>query len=676
MDNLESKPLAQEIPQPEQPKATKQKTESVLLQPVPPQQIPEQVKTNIDLDKKRYEADKSAALTIENDQKTKPKDPDKINRIFKKVLKISAISFGVIVSIFVLLFVLTVTNIDTAIFKITLTGVVTDRITKEPIANATVSINDSTVTTDPNGRYSIGGLNLGLANVKVSLDGYEEINEEVPINRLFLNYTTKKDFELTPKEKAILTGKFVTTQSGYNFLGDKVVVNDIEYNINSDGTFRLNDVYVGQTTFKFLSPNFKDISNTIEIKTGINQLQDITLQPAGDIVGELISYVREEIVTNITFNVENVTEAQKEIKDGNFRIKDLEVGTEYKIQVVADGYKTRDYTVNIKQGNNEFFDFRLVEEGFAVFLTEDPSTRTSQFYKSDFDCEGLEALTNFERVNIENEYFDSTQNKLFYMSDKERLRSGTTTTKAIYSIDILTKTETRLTQNFNNLGNLYPNYQANKMLSVLQQRTGSITEYKLTVTDLTGNNRVDVKTTRNQVGKIVISDDGRYLFLEERTSGQPTLMRVDINSKQERTITTGNDISLYDVSTNGNIAIYSKKNESTGFIDLFLYNFESNETRLIRENHDGQRYQFVEGNGDSLLYFAQRDGRYNLFKYTISENKDERLTNLSAGDEIVNIYQQKRFAFYITKNGLFVIDINQPKNYKRIVEGKIQYTGI
>src|SRR5690606_18066192 len=105
MDNLESKPLAQEIPQPEQPKATKQKTEteSVLLQPVPPQQIPEQVKTNIDLDKKRYEADKSAALTIENDQKTKPKDPDKINRIFKKVLKISAISFGVIVSIFVLL---------------------------------------------------------------------------------------------------------------------------------------------------------------------------------------------------------------------------------------------------------------------------------------------------------------------------------------------------------------------------------------------------------------------------------------------------------------------------------------------------------------------------------------------------------------------------------------------
>lgn len=638
--------------------------------------LPEQVKKNIELDKLKYSNDSEfkPSAPILNTPPKKSSLREKFNEKFKNIyIRRAIIAIIVLFSLFVLcfgsLFILTVTNTDVAIFKITLSGKVSDVLTKNGIENAEIYINDELKgKTNTSGQYSISGLNLGSVDLKIKTTDYQELNQEVPINRLFLNYNTKRDFELTPKEKAIIDGKVSVEDASYKFIDDRVYIDEQEFRIKTDGTFRIEGITVGNKTFKFKSLNYKDLSNSIEVKPGINKLPDISLTPSGDIDGSLISYITQTVVTDIRFNVENVQEEQIEIDEAKFKLRDLEVGREYSIQAVARNYLTRDYKITIKQGINQLFDFRLVEAGTSVNLKLETQSNNLQFYSSDFDGLNLKKLTSFPRnTDIGTYFFNNLENKVYFQSEKDKIRtsSGSGNVSLVYELDLNNLKETRITQNTSKIERVIPNYRAKRMTNIERVRNGNGYQYVISVMDLNGENRTDIKTFSDEINNAVLSDDGKYLFLKTTSGNNSILRRFEVSNKQEEIITQG-ALTLLDVTWNGQKVLFSKTNTQTNFQDLTQYTFNNKESRVIKANHDGSDYQFFLESENEFVYIAKRANNTNIYKYNINDNSEIKLTEMNQVDVITDIFQQSEYLFYSTSNSLYVLDPENAFSYKKV----------
>lgn len=637
-----------------------------------PTSVPTEVLANRDIEKKKYEQEMSANNTSKVPEK-KEKKPSFINRIrSKKGFRKAFFALAAIFTLFVFclgsLFFLTVTNLDTSIFKVTLKGIVTDKLSGAPVAGAEIYVDEVLkTTTNEKGNYSIGGLNIGSVSVKIVKEDYQELVQPTPITRLFLSYTTTRNFELTPKERATITGKLVSPDSGYKFVDEKVLIDEDTYDVEIDGTFKIEGVIVGERKLTVTSLNYLDLSNEINVAPGLNELRDIELSPSGDIEGSLKSYVREDLVTNPQFEIENLDSNQIVLGNETFKIKDLEIGREYAIRVKADGYMTRDYKITIKQGLNQLFDFRLVEEGTTVYLKEDSETKTKQLFTSDFDGLNLKRISSFkDGDDVYSYYYDSAEGVVYYQSVKDRVNSSLATgnLRLVYKIDIKTLVDSKVTTNTTTLGTLTASYIPKKLISVSKVRSDNITQNKISISDFNGENSVDLKITKNAVASVLLSDDGKYLFYRETVEKVSTIYRIDISSKEEKKIAEGANVLLIDATSNGDQLIYTNTNQETTFVDLLMFNFQTQEVRTLDDNFVGKSYQFVNGVNDEYLYFMEKASQTNLYKNVISENKEVTLTDLKQRDAIQSIFQQSGYTYYVTKDSLYIIDINKPLSYK------------
>lgn len=637
-----------------------------------PTSVPTEVLANRDIEKKKYEQEMSENNNSKVPEK-KEKKPSFLNRIrSKKGFRKAFFALAAIFTLFVFclgsLFFLTVTNLDTSIFKVTLKGIVTDKLSGAPVAGAEIYVDEVLkTTTNEKGNYSIGGLNIGSVSVKIVKEDYQELVQQTPITRLFLSYTTTRNFELTPKERATITGKLVSPDSGYKFVDEKVLIDEDTYDVEIDGTFKIEGVIVGERKLTVTSLNYLDLSNEINVAPGLNELRDIELSPSGDIEGSLKSYVREDIVTNPQFEIENLDSNQIVLGNETFKIKDLEIGREYAIRVKAEGYMTRDYKITIKQGLNQLFDFRLVEEGTTVYLKEDSETKTKQLFTSDFDGLNLKRISSFkDGDDVYSYYYDSAEGVVYYQSVKDRVNSSLATgnLRLVYKIDIKTLVDSKVTTKTTTLGTLTASYIPKKLISVSKVRSDNLTQNKISISDFNGENSVDVKITKNAVASVLLSDDGKYLFYRETVDKVSTIYRIDISSKEEKKIAEGANVLLIDATSNGDQLIYTNTNQETTFVDLLMFNFQTQEVRTLDDNFVGKSYQFVNGVNDEYLYFMEKASQTNLYKNIISENKEVTLTDLKQRDAIQSIFQQSGYTYYVTKDSLYIIDINKPLSYK------------
>lgn len=634
---------------------------------------PAEVKANRDLDKKRYNDSITPQPTTPTDEsKKKPTIISKLraNKTFRKIFIVILALFTGFVLCLGSLFFLTVTNLDTSIFKITLKGVVTDRVSGEPVEGAQIYVDDEfKATTNADGTYAVTGLGIGNPVVKITKEDYQDLLQQIPINRLFLNYTTTRNFELIPKERAAIQGRLLVEDESYVFADERIIIDGDEYTVSPDGTYRIDGIVVGQHELIVSSLNYADFLTTIDVQPGINEIKDISLTPAGDIEGSLKSYVKEDIVSEIQFNIENVDSDQIVIGENKYKIKDLEIGREYSVRVVADGYLTRDYKITIQQGLNQLFDFKLVEEGKTIFFKEDPETEYDQFFSSDFDGLNQKKLTNYdESVDVFGYYYNGSEDRIYFQSDKEDIRApqGQGDLRAVYQIDLATLAETRVTQNTNELGSVTAIYTPNKLVNVSRVRANNTTQNKISVMDFSGNNRTELKTTPNSVDSFIVSDDGRYLYFKETIDEISSIYRIDIASKQEQRVIEGTEVSLFDTSSDGQTVLYARLNPQTTFIDLFLYNFGNQELRTLDDNHIGESFMFIDGTNDEYMFFMEKSGVTNIFKNIISANKEEMLTDLEERDEIQSIFQQNGYVYYQTQNALYILDISKPYSYKLV----------
>lgn len=620
-----------------------------------------------------------------NLQKVIPKaQPTKLVESHHKVRKAFVLLFLILGLCLFGYLVLFFTNMDSSVFQLGLTGTIIDQKENKPIVGAEILINGSTqATTDEKGQYSVSGLNYDQFEFRVRAPDYADFVENLAIPKQVLNYSLRKDIFLTSSKLAIVTGRFIADDPTYKFLLDKLYINEKEYKLNEDGTYNLSSVPVGKATILFESVRYKDINFGANLVVGGNNIPEFTLEPSADIVGTLKSYVRDDIVLNTRFEIENVTAEQIKINDdGKFRIRDLDIGREYKIRVFSNGYETRDYALTTSQGDNELFGFKLVEEGAATYIGKAESALTSdQIFSADLDGQNVVQLTAIKNLDAKFVGFDSRDNKMYFTSDYEEVRPQQSSITLLYTVDLETKNIARVTnQNLTSITNLAPNIRAKKMINQRQLRTTGQVQQQIQILDFSGENIKDLRAAKN-ITEVKISDNGNFVALRENETTisdaklDSKLVRVDVQTGEAREITTKKNMNFHDISEDGNRLIFTALNEQTTFVDLLLYDAQTQETRTIKENHDGMNYQFINPDNGKIIFSAKREGRNNIYLYDIALNTTERITNLAPDDEIRVIYQQERFTFYRTQKGLYVIDPLKPQSFVFVTDKITNYLG-
>lgn len=631
--------------------------------------LPEGTQASLQLDKKTQ----NGTTPLPSQPVLPTKKPKKGNS--KKMFRSLLFSLLGISLCGVIFLIMSVTNIDTQIFGLNLNGKVIDELTQNPIENVTISFNQKTIaTTDKSGNYSASGLPFGQITVTVSAPGYNSVESTINLSKVLLDYSNRKDFILRGSQTGSIKGKFIASDSDYKFTNQNIIINQKEYSINPDGSFEIKATPIGPTTLEFKSILFKDINSQIEVKVGENLIPDTLLIEAGDVVGELKSYITEDLVLNTKFFVENVLQTQVTITDkGEFALTDLEVGRTYSIRVVAEGYQSRDYSIKINSGENKLFNFKLVEQGSAFYPKK--VNNSIKIFKSDFDGSNSTIFLDDRNVEPKTMLYSIDKKLLYFQSNKDsslRQVSGGGALNLPYSIDSQTNLIDRLTVQTTKLGNLIPNFTALKMLSIYKKADAQ-NKFTMEVLDINGTNPIEVKMIENQAiqfNDYAISNNGSSVVYSYNNNNTTSLYQFNIQSKETKLLAQGQNIKLFDVSSDGSQVITSKKNDSTGLVDLILINTESAESRTIKENFKGSEYQFIKGSKNIIIFFETRNQRSDIFKFIVDQNKEERVTDLTPDYTISDIYQESNLTFYITNRGLLVLDINKPKSFK-VVDAEV-----
>lgn len=580
---------------------------------------------------------------------------------------------GIFFLCFVILFLMMIGSIDTSVFKLSLVGTVVDP-NNQPVVNATVKLDDKQTTTDNNGRFQFFDLQIQTYHLLIQANAYEDYKEDIVLARGFLSYTTYKTFKLSTAGDGSITAKFVASDSTYKFLDDKVVVGDKTFKVNDDGTVNATGLKTGDVVFEFQSANYKDVKQSFKLEPGKNDRGEIPLTPAGDITASVKSWIKEDIVKDLGVTVEGVPAEQIKIaEDGTLLIKDLEVGRTYKMRTQWPGYQTRDYSVEVKQGTNEIFGFKVVENGKLPFLRKVGDE--NELFVSEFDGSNPKQITT-GRVEPYGEYISGEI--VYFLSTRDNQSSTLNgNTFLVYAANATSGNAQRITTNSKGFGRIVPNLAAGKLANITTNNSQE--DRKLEVMGLDGNGRVTIKTLPDggSFTDVAISGNGKYVFYyaQDKAKSINGLYRADTATGQGTFIVNKPNLQILSVNANGDRVLYSATNTATNLQDLYLYIMSTGQDTTVRAAFTGGEYQFIRGSDTSIIYQDTKNGGTNVYTLDLSQNKETALTSFSGTEAVEAVYQQAGFIVYQTNKGLYMMDFAKPHPGKLVTSNSVRYTG-
>lgn len=586
--------------------------------------------------------------------------------------------FLVVIAILVMLGLMA-TSLDTEIFKLTAAGTITDT-NNQPVSGARVSFGEDFVTTDDEGKFSIDNLDLRTYEVNITRVGYETLITEVEMTRGFLNYLNSFDFAIQKSGIGSISGQIVADIPDYDFGLDLLYLDDQIVEVETDGSFNINEAETGSKVLRYESDRYIDFEKTFRLEIGNNpRLADIELEPAGDIFGNLTSYVRQDIVADLEIIVEGVSGNQIVVEEnGDFRIRDLEIGREYTVRTRKQGYESRDYTVVVDQGVNPIANFVVVENGTVPFLYFDAEDEL-QVFVSDFDGLNRTQLTFEEDMNPAAEYIDNTI--IYYLSDRDGIRSDIAgDSLLVYAVSTEGGNAQRITTNWDNLGRVVPNFAARKLANVSVGFDEDERDRRLEVISLTGQDRqeIDYLFPGNVLNDIRISDNGAFIFyvvedIAERNTG---LYRGNTQTGESSVVTAKQGVQIYDVSRDGDRVLYSAPNEDNNLVGLYLFTISSGQDKRILPNVAARsQFQFVKGSKQRVIFQAFQNNANNIYEVNVDTEDEVKLTNFRGTEGIEAVYQQAGYILYQTNRGLYIMDPAKPVSGVLVTKLFARYTG-
>ncbi len=611
-----------------------------------------------------------------------PKKPQELKtRNIKKTIK--RVLIGIVVPLLVVTGVYAfamITSLDTAIFKVTLSGIVMDH-ENNFVSDANITLsNGSSTTTNENGVFFISDLVPETVTVTIKADGYEEFVTEYTISRGFLNYKAFVTFKVQSASASSLSGKFIPTNISHTFVDDKIIINETEYPISTDGSFNISDLESGTIIFQYLSVDYEDFERSISLEAGNNSIEDITLVSAGDIIGEAISWIREDLLLDLTITVEGVNESMISIDgSGDFRVKDLEVGKEYTLRTQLEGYSTRDYQITIEQGENEIFDFKVVEEGRLPFLRKVDGKL--QVISSKLDGYDEKQHTTESNTRPYAEYIED--NLIYFLSGRDR---HTTRYGGLSVLPYVANAEEGEMQrifdveayNVNELGRVIPNFTAKLLANVTKGEESRSRKLELMNLEATEVTQVEYITAEDGVfNDIVISDDGNiiYYYMQDSAEEINGLWRWNRVLGTSEKIMDKPNLMIYTVTTDGNKVLYSATNDRTGLTDLSLYTYDIKQDAVLREAAKGSQYHFLKNSDNLVVFHELKEGGNNVYLLNINENSETKLTNFGNLEGVDAVYQQSGYVIYQTNLGMYILDPLDPHSGKLVTKNFERYTG-
>jgi hypothetical protein len=573
----------------------------------------------------------------------------------------------------------TFTGLDLQVVKPYLTGKVSDTENK-PIGGASVTLNNGVQTeTDARGNYTINNLDIATYTITVTADGFEETSTDTNIGRTYLNYANVVNFNLPKAGLATVSGKLIAPEAGYQFLDDQIEVKGVFFAVSTDGSFVLQDISTGPNSLIVRSANFQDTTVKFDLFAGINPpLSDIPLLPAGDIVGDLRSYVRGDTVTDLTIEITEVPQAQIMRENGDFAVIDMEIGRIYTIRISHPDYETREYSLEIQQGQNRIEGFHIVEKGVLPFLRQ--IENEYQLFASNLDGENAKQLTTGDNNDPYAEYYDKANDIIYYLSTRDGVNNKLGGRALLaYAVKPGEGNPQRLTTTTTNIGQVTPNFAAGQLLNYTGRQVNQTNERTLEIMGLDGGNRQTVVTvTGATIDDMSLSADGKvlYYYVQDPQDALTGLYRTATDVISAQKLFDMPDLQIYDISYDGDRILFSATNDDTDLNELWIYNFTTNQRKLIKSNTgNSTHYQFISGSDNLVLFLDFQEGGSNVYQLNIRDNVETRLTMFSGTEGVESVYQQREFALYQTNRGLYILDPAKPQSSVLVTSEFARFTG-
>ncbi len=203
----------------------------------------------------------------------------------------------------------------------------------------------------------------------------------------------------------------------------------------------------------------------------------------------------------------------------------------------------------------------------------------------------------------------------------------------------------------------------------LSESSGSFNVYK---GSLSGGAAQQISNfTKHPVRHLSIASDGKLcygyhgrIFLQTEGS-EPQLVEIDIRSDLRnlpvKTISVNNNLSEFDVSSNGKEIVFIKRGE------VFVSSIKDGTTKRITNTPEQERSVSFSPDGRAILYAGERNGSWNLYETSLSREEEKYFFNSTILEEkvILNSAAETFQASY-SPDGMEIAFLEERTNLKVI----------
>lgn len=570
----------------------------------------------------------------------------------KKILICLVLSILLFLAVFIPTAVLL--KLDSIVFPSTLEGYIT-QYTDSPIEKAKVCVGNKCDETDDKGFYSIKHLSYGRREVKLSKDGFQEIEQDIDLKR----GDNRKDFEMKVEGMKDISGQFLVKGAKLipdNFLlisGDKVY----EIVVQNNGSFTLKNIEIADLNIEISSVDYMDSNYKLDPTKGEIDLGDIILTPAGDISFTPIDFLSQEFLEGTKVND---SEIDVVTRDGKIYIEDLKIGEEGKYVVNKEGYNSKTITVNsIKQGDNAQGELKMSEQGKVVYI----SNRTGNYnvYISNYDGTE-EKLLSGNKGNNTSPYYDQSAGVVYFLSDRDRVKNENgDVIELVYKVDLNTLKATKVTKvNYTDTGSIGTyNLKAGKRLDSREHPDYPNT-WQFFFGSVDGTGQKQIFHSADNLYNFSISDSGNLLMYSgsySDTAKNGVYLYNTQTAKQNRIYETSGDtfaeaLVFSSDSNYGLLKVYK-----SGQSDLVVRDFDKGESTQITTSSSSENNARF-GPNNKISFISSRDNQSNIYLVDLDGKNEKRLTK---DGKIYEYMWSGDLIFYTSENRLWVVSPDNPE---------------
>ena len=148
----------------------------------------------------------------------------------------------------------------------TVSGVVTSKFLKKPLADVTVTIGSLSTKTAADGHFSLAKVPTGKATMGIAKHGYGPLTLSIEVKKT----TGPIDVAL---QDGVLRGRVTENAVGAQAIKKATVkASDSTTTIAADGTFQVLGVPIGVRTVEVVAPNHEPFTTTVNVAPGENDL--------------------------------------------------------------------------------------------------------------------------------------------------------------------------------------------------------------------------------------------------------------------------------------------------------------------------------------------------------------------------------------------------------------------